>query len=444
MTRRNAFKQTAHGLLAACLSPLTQRTGRAAPRRRFFGVAQKEGVWRLVTPDGKPFFSLGVNCVDEGASKEKYRADKPEYAAFRYYPGGDDWQKATAARLRSWNFNTIGAWSSPKMHRQGLPYTICLHLGSSVPGGVPWCDIFGPETARIFDKIAREQVAPLRQDTNLIGWFSDNELGWWDETLLPYFLNQPENNATRQVLMRLIRTHYSNDFTRFSADWDAGGASSFPELTSKIKLTRKPGGRAGQLLDRWTFTLAEQYYRLAHEAIRRYDKNHLILGDRYAQWYPAPVAHAAKKCVDVISTNFGADWTNGAICHFFLDTLHRITGKPILITEYYFAANENRSGNKNTSGGFPTVQTQKERAASFRRNLTAFALLPYVVGAHWFQYTDEPSHGRGDGEDYNMGLIDIDNRPYETLDRDAHRACSTVSPPSAPRSPTGSRGGYQK
>ena len=29
------------------------------------------------------------------------------------------------------------------------------------------------------------------------------------------------------------------------------------------------------------FKLAERYYRVTHDAIRRYDPHHLILGDRY-------------------------------------------------------------------------------------------------------------------------------------------------------------------
>lgn len=44
-----------------------------------------------------------------------------------------------------------------------------------------------------------------------------------------------------------------------------------------------------------------------------------------------------------------------------------------------------------------------------------FAAFPNVVGTHWFQLYDEPSGGRRDGEDYNMGLIDIKNRAYEEL-----------------------------
>ena len=78
------------------------------------------------------------------------------------------------------------------------------------------------------------------------------------------------------------------------------------------------------------------------------------------------------------------------------------------------AAKENRSGNKNAVGGFPD---RGDAAASARRRLSntlrSLARLPYVVGADWFQYYDEPPHGRKlDGEDYNFGLVDIHDQPY--------------------------------
>src|SRR5262249_27588540 len=84
-------------------------------------------------------------------------------------------------------------------------------------------------------------------------------------------------------------------------------------------------------------------------------------------------------------------------------------------TEFYMCAMENRSGNKNSSGGFPIVQTQAERAAAFKAYVETVASKPFVVGAHWFQFSDEPQHGRGDGENYNMGLVDNDGKPYEEL-----------------------------
>jgi hypothetical protein len=47
--------------------------------------------------------------------------------------------------------------------------------------------------------------------------------------------------------------------------------------------------------------------------------------------------------------------------------------------------------------------------------MRSFAAIPEVVGAHWFQYYDHPKGGRPDGEDYNFGLVDINDRPYRRL-----------------------------
>ena len=44
-----------------------------------------------------------------------------------------------------------------------------------------------------------------------------------------------------------------------------------------------------------------------------------------------------------------------------------------------------------------------------------FARRPNIIGTHWFQYYDEPQGGRADGEDYNMGLVDIYDQPYEEV-----------------------------
>ena len=40
---------------------------------------------------------------------------------------------------------------------------------------------------------------------------------------------------------------------------------------------------------------------------------------------------------------------------------------------------------------------------------------PSIVGAHWFEWVDEPSTGRFDGENYNIGLVDVTDRPYREL-----------------------------
>jgi hypothetical protein len=385
----------------------------APPERGCYKTVENDGVWWLQSPSGKRFFSLGVNVVNIGATKTDYRAAKPEYASFLHYPTTDAWAEVTLKRLRDRHFNTIGSWSHSAFQDGPLPFTVVLSLGESA--GAPWGDLFSPKTAQKFDENAKRQILPLRDNPNLLGYFSDNELGWWSDALFLHFIKQPETNLTRQQLIRLLRSHYKDRFAALQRDFNTGSARNFDELGHRGSITLRAGGRGLEAVDEFVQCLAERYYQLAHDSIRRYDEHHLILGDRFATWYPQAVARAAKPYVDVISINTGADWKNGEISTFLLKTLHEITGKPILISEFYMCARENRSGNKNSGAIFPTVRTQRERAAAFRTNLMALAELPYVIGAHWFQYYDEPTYGRPDGEDYNMGLVDIDDRPYEEL-----------------------------
>ncbi len=402
-------------LMVAAVPPISFSPAAAVtpPESGYYKTVQNDGAWWFQKPDGTRFFSLGVNVVNIGPPKGEYRAAKPEYASFRHYSTTAAWAEATLARLRDWHFNTIGSWSNPIFHDGPLPFTVVLDLGAAA--GAPWGDLFSPETAHKFDESAKRQILPLRNNPNLLGYFSDNELGWWSDALFVHFIRQPAANSTRQQLIRLLRSHYQDQFGALQRDFHTGNATAFEELGHRGRITLRTRGRGSEVVDEFAHCLAERYYQLAHDSIRRYDEHHLILGNRFAAWYPQAVARAAGPYVDVISINTGADWKHGEISTFLLKTLHEITGKPILISEFYMCARENRSGNKNSGDIFPTVATQRERAAAFRINLEALAELPYVIGAHWFQYYDEPTYGRPDGEDYNMGLVDIDDRPYREM-----------------------------
>ena len=72
----------------------------------------------------------------------------------------------------------------------------------------------------------------------------------------------------------------------------------------------------------------------------------------------------------------------------------------------------------------------RENARSgFNNTVGALLKVPYVIGADWFQYYDEPTHGRGDGENFNFGLVDIHDSPYDPLTR----AASALDPISLKR-----------
>ncbi len=75
--------------------------------------------------------------------------------------------------------------------------------------------------------------------------------------------------------------------------------------------------------------LAHAYYKTTHDAIRRYDKNHLILGDRYEANAPIPmeVVNAALPYIDVLSFQDFRD----PIKH--LDEWYKKTGKTVLLAD---------------------------------------------------------------------------------------------------------------
>ena len=75
--------------------------------------------------------------------------------------------------------------------------------------------------------------------------------------------------------------------------------------------------------------LAGLYYKTTHDAIRRYDKHHLLLGDRYEANAPIAmeVINAAKPFVDVLSFQDFRD----PVKH--LDEWHKKTGMPVLLAD---------------------------------------------------------------------------------------------------------------
>jgi len=438
-------------MLISFLALVVNFTSRTEPIR--YSLAKENGVYHFVGPDGNRFWSIGVCCVNEGLKPENYSPDNPGYASFRLYKSDKDWAIDTLTKLRDWNINTLGGWSNTSLIQkyaagQCLPYTVVLHLGAY--DKAPWNDIFTKDFEEICDKAAKDQIEPIVNDPLLIGYFSDNELGWWYDALLSNYLAMPPASPGKKHLVRLIKSHYRLDFSRFQKDW-LTACHSFDELMGKdVKIWLKPGGDGMQFVNKWMQALAKRYYSVVHRAIRKLDSQRLILGDRYAQYWHLPVVKASKPYIDVVSTNYGAEFLDGSLSRFFLSTLHEVTQKPVIITEFYWNAMENRSGNKNTVKAFPIVQTQQQRAASLSRNLEELAKLPYVIGAHWFQYYDHPEKGRPDGEDNNMGLVDIHGVPYEetvnaikTTNFEALRAkarlpetCSSI-----PRAPKNALGG---
>jgi hypothetical protein len=383
-----------------------------APTTRW-SIEKVAGVAWLVTPCGQRFLSLGVNALD-GGYPERDRDGKVYYSWHAFAPSRESWIETTRRRLAAWGFNSAGGWSLPPQELR-LPTIVDLELGRNAR--FHWFDPFAPTTERRMMALARTLVAPYRNTPYRIGYFSDNEVGWWAGALFVFYSMQPAQSATKQRWLATLRRHYHDDWSRFTADFvPPSGVHSWAALLAATRMTRmRPGGDGIKVVREWCGIVAHHYYRLAARAIRAADPDALYFGDRLPIYYDPAAVRAMAPYVDAIATNYNLDAGDGWIADYFFDGLRKLSGgKPVLVSEWFFAARENRTGNRN-NGHLMTVDTQAERAAGAAAAAENFAAIPELIGAHWFQYYDHPKGGRPDGEDYDFGLVDINDQPYRRL-----------------------------
>lgn len=412
----------------------------------YFRIAQRDGVFWLIDPDGGRFLSKGVNTVrfDQDQIQNSERIPYAE-ACQRKYGSQAAWRAAVAARLAGWGFNTLGTWSDQTVANAGsapLAVTSNLDLGMSFAWAKndatkskpqqDFPDVFDADFGRHVRRRALELCGGRRDDQSILGWFIDNELRWgpdWRGTdeLLTLFLVLRPTTPGRTAALTWLRGRYP-DFEKFNTvwrtpvqTWDALHTLTHIEpphrrnpiyqrnAREEDAANRTDPARAAFFADCDEFAAltGERYFDMTFAAIKAADPHHLVLGCRFASIPPSGVIKAAARHTDVISLNCYDTDASPVI------DAYAATGKPCLVGEFSFRSAD--SGLPNTNGAGPVVATQAERAASFRRYVTAALRNPTIVGFHWFEHADQPAEGRFDGENSNFGMVSITDDVYEEL-----------------------------
>src|SRR6266704_283667 len=65
-----------------------------------FSIQEEDKTAWLVRPNGERFFSLGVCCVNQGASPEEFDSSNPGYAARQHYADSNRWAETALRRLK--------------------------------------------------------------------------------------------------------------------------------------------------------------------------------------------------------------------------------------------------------------------------------------------------------------------------------------------------------
>jgi hypothetical protein len=319
-------------------------------------MVKATGFFRVEQVDGKWWFvdphgHLFLSTGSNGAGG----------AGFGRRPEGNPAGDRITPRLKAWGMTTGG---------RNMPYTVMMRwprAGSNF-FGLP--DVYSEEFAKSLDQSANTTCAPLKNDPLVLGYFIGNE---------PAFDGR-ENEVVDMIL--------------------AGPASP---MQNKLKefLTR---GDTPERRVEFVMSSFEKYLDMAIAAIKKYDPNHLTLGIRFGGGTSDELLRTGRK-FDVCSINV---YEYEPMAQ--LDRSYRYTGRPILIGEFHIGVPANGLG-----AGLVQARDQVERGKAYRYYVEQAASVNCFLGSYWFAWRDEPVLGRMDGENYNIGFVDVNDRPYKEL-----------------------------
>ncbi len=402
----------------------------------FFRTHHDGGRWWLVDPEGCAFWSAGLDCVrvnseaayagledalawmpdPEGEYGEIYLGRGSGARMVNYLKanfirafGPDDWHgkwsEVALGMLREFGFNTVANWSEWQIAKEaGFPYVrpLDFHRGKTPRVFRDFPDVFHSDFEEEAAEFAK-QLEETRDDPALIGYFLMNEPTWGfaQETPAAGMLFNTERCEARRALADFLKRKHGDD-AGLSEAW---GMEATLEAVAEGEWGERLTEAAEADLAAFSTVMVEKLFGVLSEACKGVDANHLNLGARY---YTVPPQWALEgmRCFDVFSVN----GYQRRVRPELTEVSERV-GAPVMVGEWHFGALDVGL----PASGIGHVRDQRGRGQAYRVYLEDAAAKPWCVGVHWFTLYDESALGRFDGENWNIGFVDVCNRPYEEL-----------------------------
>ena len=378
----------------------------------FFRVMKaSNGRYWMVDPEGNLFLSKGLAVFSPGSSDRQ-----KEKIIEKFGPSNPNtnWAKAEAQFIREQGFNSAGAWSMVDIIKnipEPLPYTVILSPMGSYIGELKnssdatlkaafkaagW-EGYPYDFAMVFDERFDQHVestiskaSQYKNDKFLIGYFIDNEIPWKDYAL-------------EYCLTKWPSTHINHQKAQTWLDQRKGKSGcTISDATTDDKKA-------------FIAYCYDVYLQKVTTALKKYDPNHLFLGNRFNQWnyelVNPEMFKTAGKYVDVVSINHYQKWEPDAEA---MRNWEAWSGKPFMVTEFYTKGQD--SGMGNTSGAGWVVKTQKDRGLFYQNFVNQLVKSKVCVGWHWFTYMDnDPTNTGSDSSnvDSNKGIVTWDLNRYD-------------------------------
>jgi len=435
----------------------------------YFRTEKYNGKWTLVDPEGYLFIATGLDIVrltdtvtwlsgrekmfdpmpDRNGKYGSHYVDLGQVArsplkltsgvGYNYYTANlekkygknyvEEWKNTTLDRMKSWGFTTLGNWSEPDLfygngEENRLPYAAQGWINGNFARignddnqfWRPIPDAFDPEFREATKKVLADLVKKgVDKDKWCMGIYLDNEIAWGNPInpestyAIPIsVLKMDSNNQSsyaKKAIIDALKDKYS-DISELNKSWKSD-YSSWEMIEKPFDIGELNNGKISDLSLALKL-IANEYFKVVDQELQNYMPNILNLGVRFAEWGTSlEVQEACATYADVVSYNV---YKKGVDDHkwIFIEELD----KPAIVGEFMFRASER--GYIGT--GIHAVPNLYERGESYKEYIKSILNSPYFVGAHWFQYMDQPLTGRAwDGENYNAGFVDTTDEPYTDL-----------------------------
>lgn len=372
------------------------------PTTDFFTLTVIKDRHTLMTPNGHPYFPLGINHMSA--------YNKPMYSEVTEFQHDKRAKRRMLDDIQYLNMNSAGG-DCPDIMQDQLPFFVTISLTSNahwLPASrFEFQDVFDPKFIESLKSKIKQTCLRYKDNPHLIGYYWTDTPRWdvrisrnrhlkdWVSTLR----NLDEDAAGKKAYVTFLKHRYGSieHFNlRYGLDFQ-----SFEALLAG-RFDHIDIHQPYLIEDDTDFlgVIAHHLYRVASETIRQYDPNHLILGEKYiAGDHPQPVLKAAAQYVDVISIQPGPQRGPGPgpgeeesqFNQIGFKELFTLTGKPILICDHTVSF----YSKENPVTLWHQYASQQLAGESQSKYIMQVAKTPYIIGYMNCQYLDayDPSRG---------------------------------------------------
>lgn len=421
--------------------------GRQFQATGYFRV-ENDGRWWIVTPEGNAFLSFGINHLhpefwlqgyNDPAWRTKLGLD--DLSGPEFTPALKDWFLGTCA---DFGFNTVGVHAD---------LSVANHNGSSIPYvasfevvDIPhyrqdvsdddFIDVFSTQFESRCERMARDVVEPIAEDPYLLGYaltdcplFTEEDLRERPDTIggaprnsrigWPRKLrNLGAESAGKQAYVSTMRSIYNDQISAFNQTYATSFNSFENLLETKNWRPESDLSNGTETRDNVEFLklTVDRYYSTALAAIRKYDSNHMFIGDKLNANTDSidTVLPITSKYTDIVFFQMYGRYDYQATG---LDRWSKVIDKPFINGDAAFTMIMDTMPRPYG----PVAESVTERAEWTAEFFNGVFSRPEFVGWHYCGLIDAPNLISRKRDRQHSGLLDYNGEPYpeikEALDR---------------------------